>query len=362
MRKTILFKHKAIAGMALCIGLTSASLSAIASNATASDAETNKAMHSSQTSSPKSAEHAKKLDQFVQKMVKKHQFEADYIQGFLKDAQPNQQILDAISRPWEAKPWHQYYPIFLTEKRITKGVKFWEEHKGTLQKAEKELGIPAEIIVAIIGVETYYGGYKGKYSVLDALYTLGFHYPPRAKFFSKELEEFFVLTRDEKLNLTELKGSYAGAMGWGQFISSSYRNYAIDFDGDGVRDLLNNPVDAIGSVANYFKRHGWKTGEDVAYPAQVNGDDLSSLVSKDLKYKHSWQDIENKGVRLFTQHKHKVKADTNAKLLEFEQKDSKEYWVGLHNFYVITRYNHSPLYAMAVYQLSQEIKSRKLQS
>lgn len=316
------------------------------------------AANSPQTSSPpidKSGE----VQTFIQQMVDKHQFESDYFNQFFHNIEPNQQILEAINRPWEAKPWHQYYPIFLTEKRIVKGLEFWATHKETLEKAEQELGIPAEIIVAIIGVETYYGSYKGKYSVLDALYTLGFYHPPRAKFFRKELEEFFVLAREEKLDIKDLKGSYAGAMGWGQFISSSYRNYAIDFDGDGIRDLLGNPVDAIGSVANYFKRHGWKSGEPVTFPAQVKGDDYTKLISKELKFKHSWQDIQNKGVRLFTHHKDKVSADAKAKLLEFEQDDGKEYWLGLHNFYVITRYNHSPLYAMAVYQLSQEIKSRQ---
>lgn len=357
MRKTSLLKRKAIAGMAMCFGLTAFNLYADDAGNIADTAK-----KSSQSATATSPDIKEKIDQFIQKMVQEHQFSPEYIESYIKDAQPNPSILEAISRPWEAKPWYQYYPIFLTEKRISKGLEFWNTHQETLQRAEQELGIPAEIIVSIIGVETFYGTYKGKYSVLDALYTLGFYHPPRAKFFRKELEEFFVLTRDEKLDVTELKGSYAGAMGWGQFISSSYRDYAIDFDGDGVRDLLNNPVDAIGSVANYFKRHGWKTGESVAFPAQVDGQQYASLINKDLKFNHSWQDIQSKGVRLFTPHMDKVPANADAKLLEFEQENGKEYWLGLHNFYVITRYNHSPLYAMAVYQLSQEIKSRKYES
>ncbi len=308
-----------------------------------------------------STQNTEQVNEFIQSMVEKHQFDANYLNELLQHAKPNQQILNAINKPWESKPWHQYHPIFLTEKRVNRGVEFWETHHESLIKAEKELGIPAEIIVAIIGVETYYGTYKGKYSVLDALYTLGFYHPPRAKFFKKELEEFFVLAREEQFDVSNLKGSYAGAMGLGQFISSSYRHYAIDFDGDGVRDLLTNPVDAIGSVANYFRKHGWKTGEPVTFPAQVNGNNFDDLISKDLKLKHSWQELQNKGV-IFTDKNALTVADTSkVKLLEFEQETGKEYWVGLHNFYVITRYNHSPLYAMAVYQLSQQIKAKKMQ-
>lgn len=300
-----------------------------------------------------------KVDAFIQKMVNQHQFDEAYLSGLLKRAEPNKKILEAITRPWEAKPWHQYHPIFLTEKRTQKGAEFWVKHEKTLQQAQKELGVPAEIIVAILGVESFFGTYKGKYNVLDALFTLGFYHPPRSKFFKKELEEFFILARDEQLPLEDIMGSYAGAMGWGQFISSSYRHYAIDFDGDGIRDLLNNPVDAIGSVANYFKRNGWQTGEPIAFPAKISDNtDINKLISKSLKFKHHWQELQTQGVKL---------ADGNqvpsehekVKLLEFKQKSAKEYWVGLHNFYVITRYNHSPLYAMAVYQLSQNIKARK---
>ena len=291
---------------------------------------------------------------FVQEMVDKHGFKSSYIEQTLNNANKSQTILDAIARPWEAKPWHQYYPIFLTEKRLNKGLEFWQTHKDTLEKVEKETGVPAQIIVAIIGVETYYGTYKGKYPVLDALYTLGFYYPPRAKFFRSELEQYFLLTREEGFDPHGLKGSYAGAMGWGQFISSSYRHYAVDYDGDGIRDLLNNPVDAIGSVANYFKKHGWKPGKDIAFPAEVTGDQYQSLVNKNLKYKHTWQELNEKGVSLKTTAE--ISSGNSAKLLEFEQKDSLEYWVGLPNFYVITRYNHSPLYAMAVYQFSEQLR------
>ncbi|MFT5837539.1 MAG: membrane-bound lytic murein transglycosylase B [Flavobacteriales bacterium] len=291
--------------------------------------------------------------QFIDLMVNKHQFSREVVETTLAKANKNQTILQAIAKPWEAKPWHQYYPIFLTEKRLTKGLKFWQTHQKTLARAEQETGVPAEIIVAIIGVETFYGAYLGKYSVLDALVTLGFHYPPRAKFFRSELAQLFLLAQEEKFDITKLKGSYAGAMGWGQFISSSYRHYAVDFDGDGVRDLLNNPVDAIGSVANYFKEHKWKANTDIAFKAQVTGTQHSALLSKSLKYSHQWSQLQDSGVSITAQI---LSKDMSVKLFEFELANNKEYWVGLPNFYVITRYNHSPLYAMAVFQFSQQLK------
>jgi membrane-bound lytic murein transglycosylase B len=305
------------------------------------------------------AQQSNQIDEFAALMASKHKIDAGFVKTTLAKANKSDTILEAIARPWEAKPWFEYYPIFLTEKRLEKGLSFWQTHEASLLRAEKELGIPAEIIVAIIGVETFYGEYKGKYKVLDALYTLGFFYPPRATFFSSELEQLFLLSKEENFDIEQLMGSYAGAMGMGQFISSSYRHYAIDFDGDGVRDLLNNPVDAIGSVANYFKQHGWHEGQAVALKAEVVGTAYKELLTDKLEYKHTWQDIQQAGVSI--DNNKAITADSSAKLLEFAQQDHKEYWLGLENFYVITRYNHSPLYAMAVYQLSQQLKQRKLE-
>jgi membrane-bound lytic murein transglycosylase B len=290
---------------------------------------------------------------FIKMMVEKHQFEQTMIEATLAKASKNEDILQSIAKPWEAKPWFQYRPIFLTEKRLTKGLAFWQTHQKALARAEEETGVPAEIIVAIIGVETFYGTYQGKYSVLDALVTLGFHYPPRATFFRSELAQLFLLAKEESFDITKLQGSYAGAMGWGQFISSSYRYYAVDFDGDGVRDLLNNPVDAIGSVANYFKKHHWKANDSIAFKASVSGNQYSALLSKSLKYSHQWSQLQDAGVSVAAAD---LSKDIKVKLFEFEQADNKEYWVGLPNFYVITRYNHSPLYAMAVFQFSQQLK------
>lgn len=289
---------------------------------------------------------------FITELVEKHQFTRAEVVGLLQQAQLNNDVLEAIQRPWEAKPWHQYHPIFLTAKRLDAGLRFWQQHEETLARAEQEYGVPAEVIVAIIGVETFYGSYLGNYPVLDALYTLGFHYPPRSTFFRSELREFFLLSREEGLNPRDLKGSYAGAMGFGQFISSSYRYYAVDFDGDGVRDLLTNPVDAIGSVANYFARHGWQYGAPVAVklPSAANH---AGLVTKGLKPEQSVAELSAQGLQLPAN----VTLDTSqpAKVFAFEQADSNEYWLGLQNFYVITRYNHSPLYAMVVHQFSEQL-------
>jgi membrane-bound lytic murein transglycosylase B len=309
-------------------------------------------------SSISAATPAKWQQEFVDLMVTKHQFERTDVENTLARATKNQDILNAITKPWEAKPWHQYYPIFLTEKRLTKGLAFWQTHQVALERAEQETGVPAEIIVAIIGVESFYGTYTGKYAVLDALVTLGFHYPRRASFFRKELAELFLLAQEEQFDITQLNGSYAGAMGWGQFIPSSYRHYAVDFDQDGVRDLFNNPVDAIGSVANYFKKNGWQTNADVAYPAQVSGDKYKKALTKSRKLSHTWAELQAMGV---SQTQTELVADTSVKLLEFNQQTSKEYWIALKNFYVITRYNHSPLYAMVIFQFSQQLKNTFIQ-
>ncbi|MBO1518492.1 lytic murein transglycosylase B [Oceanisphaera pacifica] len=272
----------------------------------------------------------------------------------LTQAHYQQSIIDAMTRPAEGKPWHQYRPIFLTEKRLTKGVEFWQQHQDLLTSAEQQLQIPAEIITAIIGVETFYGAHMGNYKVLDALYTLGFHYPPRGEFFRSELGHYLALAKEQGWSLDTQKGSYAGAMGMGQFISSSYRHYAVDFDSDGERNLFLAD-DAIGSVANYFYEHKWHPNEGVAHPAKItNTDAIASLLTEDLTLNHTWAELEAAGVTL----PQALDADTPVKLLRLDGEKGPEYWVVQHNFYVITRYNHSPLYAMAVFQLSEQLKQQ----
>ena len=296
------------------------------------------------------------VQDFIQEMVSKHQFDQQSLTQVFSQVEFKQQIIDAITKPAESKPWYQYRPIFVTKTRIEEGVKFWNEHQAELERAEKEYGVPPEIIVAIIGVETRYGKHKGGYRVMDSLATLAFEYPKRGEFFRSELEQYLLLAREEQLDPLSIKGSYAGAMGKPQFISSSYRNYAVDFDGDGKRDLWDNTSDAIGSVANYFKRHQWEPGGKIVSPALVGGNHIKVVVDKGIKPHSTVADLKKKGVTPRT----KTDPESLAALIELQTKGGWEYWLGMNNFYVITRYNHSPLYAMAVYQLGQAImKQRK---
>ena len=290
---------------------------------------------------------------FIDEMVEKHNFDRVFLENRFSRVERLESVLEAIARPAEKKlTWKQYRPIFVTSKRSEKGKIFLAEHKDTLQRAEKEFGVPAEIITAIIGVETYYGKRTGSYTVFDSLTTLGFDYPPRSEFFKSELKEFLLLSKEEKISVDDMTGSYAGAMGMPQFISSSYRNYAIDFDGDGKRDLWNSMPDVIGSVANYFSEHGWKKGQTILHPATVS--DGSIVKEKnELKPYVTVGQLRQQGVET----SRALDEKGEATLLKFNGKRGEEYWVGLDNFYVITRYNHSALYAMAVFQLSEKIKS-----
>jgi membrane-bound lytic murein transglycosylase B len=295
---------------------------------------------------------------FTDRMVSEHGFERSRVEALLAQAERKQSILDAIARPAERTlEWKDYRRIFIQESRIEQGVEFWREHRDTLERAHKEYGVPPQIIVAIIGVETRYGRHKGNYRVLDALATLGFDYPPRSKFFGKQLEEYLLMTREQSLDPLDLKGSYAGAMGFGQFIPSSYRSFAVDFDGDGVADIVNNPVDAIGSVANYFARHHWRQGEAVVLAADVAKQHDAEVFEAGLKPKWSVAQLADKGVRSYA----RLDGDAMASAIRFIGDEGEERWLGLHNFYVITRYNHSSMYAMAVYQLSQLVAQRYTQ-
>jgi len=295
--------------------------------------------------------------EFVNEMVQQHGFTAAEINQWLSKAEKRQPILDAIARPAEkSKTWKEYRPIFIVPMRINNGVKFWSEHREELARAEKEFGVPAEIIVAIIGVETNYGKNTGSWYVIDALTTLAFDYPPRAPFFRSELVNYFILTREQKHNPLEFKGSYAGAMGYGQFMPSSYRNFAVDFSGDGFTDIWNNPTDAIGSVANYFKKHGWQTGKTVVVPAKLTKprDTLlaNEAFNKVIVPSMTISDWKKVGVAPVTN----VPAATPSIAIEFDGANGLEYWLGLQNFYTITRYNRSPMYAMAVHDLSLDLK------
>ncbi|HIF17724.1 MAG TPA: lytic murein transglycosylase B [Cycloclasticus sp.] len=290
---------------------------------------------------------------FIEKMVTEHQFDRGELTALLKKAVVKDSILKAMSSPAEKRlEWHSYRNIFLKPNRINGGVKFWQENQTLLDAASKKYGVPAEIIVAIIGVETRYGGNTGSYKVLDSLTTLGFHFPKRAKFFKRELEHFLLLCREEGFDPYQPKGSYAGAMGKSQFISSSYRAYAVDGDGDNKRDLWNSHADIINSIAHYFAKHGWSKLPLITQQTTVNGDAHKTLLNRSLKPKNTLKQLAEHNVKTPKD----MTGDTVVKLLELKQKNHSEFWLTFHNFYVITRYNHSHLYAMAVYQLGQEIK------
>ena len=295
---------------------------------------------------------------YIDELVQTHQFSRKALEGVFSRAKRQDRIIELMSRPAERRlVWHEYRKILVDEPRISQGVKFWRENRAALERAEITYGVPPEIIVAIIGVETRYGRVTGNFGVVDALSTLAFDYPPRAKFFRGQLTQHFLLSREEGKDPLSMKGSYAGAMGYGQFIPSSYRSYAVDFDGDGVRDIWSNKIDAIGSVANYFAQNGWSGRRDVVERVSVAAEteELKSLANGALKPTRTvgeWRDL---GVLVSAEQP----ASRVATLMRMQQPRSAEYWLGFEDFYAITRYNHSRLYAMAVYQLSQAIVERR---
>lgn len=295
----------------------------------------------------------------VEELVQEEGFDRAELITLFTQVERKESILKAMSRPAEkTKAWYEYRKIFVTDKREREGVEFFAKHKQTFLRAEQEFGVPAEIILSIMGVETYYGRITGSYRVMDALSTLAFDYPKRSVFFTKELKSYLILSREQGVNPLDIKGSYAGAMGYGQFMPSSYRAYAIDFDDDGKIDIWNNPVDAIGSVANYFKQHGWKPGETVVVAATVEGTVSEDLFNDGLKPKKTLDDYAQIGISVARPPELPLDPNAPATAIKFELEGSYEHWLGLHNFYVITRYNHSSMYAMSVYQLSQLLAVR----
>jgi len=293
------------------------------------------------------------VHEFIDRMNTKHHFDREELCTLFSKVKCEPKIIKTMDKPHEGKatPWCAYRAIFLTPEKIKQGVKFWQKHAETLAAVEQQYGVPAEIIVAIIGVETQYGKNKGSYRVIDALTNLAFDYPRRSKYFCGELEEYLLLTREQSLDPLEPVGSYAGAIGQPQFMPSSYRHYGIDFSGSHHADLCNNSADAIASVANYFKAHGWRTGEPIAMRANVYGDDYLKFATKKLKPSFSLEELSECGITP----RDKVSPTMLATFMIFETDSAPQYWLGFHNFYVITRYNSSGYYAMAVHQLSQAI-------
>ena len=299
------------------------------------------------------------VERFIRHMETTHGFDPEQLRVVLARAQKEDWIIEAMDRPVRKRTstgpngsWNRYRAKFITPDNIDKGVQFWRQYAPVLKKASARYGVPPEIIVGIIGVETRWGRIMGKTRIIDALATLSFAYPRRAEYFTGELENFLIMARDEGFDPFQPKGSFAGAMGYGQFMPSSFHNYAVDFSGDGHRDLWN-PVDAIGSVANYFKGHGWRPGEPVAVRATASGAGVGALKTGfDARYPLST--LTAAGVTPTGS----LGGASEARLLGLDIGSGYQYWLGLNNFYVITRYNHSTYYAMAVWQLGNAVKAR----
>lgn len=306
------------------------------------------------TTSPSFADDPAVID-FARDLAKRQGFDADILLSQFAKIRPNTKVLQLIKPPSSPlqRSWERYRPRFLNDRRIDGGVRFWQENEGQLLKASALYGVPPEIIVAIIGVETEYGRNTGGFRVIEALSTLAFNYPPRADFFRTELEQFLLLSRENDLDPLAVKGSFAGAIGIPQFMPGSQRRYAVDFDGDQRIDLSNSVDDAIGSVARFLEQHGWQAGQAIAVPAATNGEPDPVLVQAGIRPSLKVAELAEKGVR----------ADTDPQgvvaLIDLVSPNNEtEYWLGFENFYVITRYNRSSFYAMSVFQLGEEIRNR----
>ncbi len=293
---------------------------------------------------------------FIDAMVATHGFERAELETIIGAATYQPRIIELMTRPAEAKPWFEYRPIFLTDDRIQLGVEFWNQNNTILNQAKARFGVDPAVVVAVIGIETKYGRVLGNHRVIDALMTLAFDYPKRGREFEGYLEQFLILVRREHMNPLDLMGSYAGAMGMGQFMPGSYIEYAVDFDGDGIRDLWGNHSDVIGSVANYLSRHGWEAGGPIADPVRDNAGSQRLIEKPGLKPVYPLSQMRDWGYSPVSDFSDDSLLST---LISLENRDSMEQWLGFQNFYVITRYNHSPLYAMAVYQLSRAIKDQR---
>ena len=293
---------------------------------------------------------------FIEAMHEQHGFDVAHLTHHFAAIKPNAAVLRAIKPaavPEQQRSWQRYRERFVNARRTEGGRRFWLEHEASLQRAEATYGVPAEIIIAIIGVETEYGRNMGKFGVLEALASIAFYYPPRAPFFRSELEQFLLMARENGVSPLSIKGSYAGAIGIPQFMPSSQRRYAVDFDGDDRIDLRNSTTDAIGSVARFLQQHGWQANAPVALPARIEGDP-APLLAAGINPVATLQELAQQGVI--------ASGDTErpAALIDLVTPDAAtEYWVGFENFYVITRYNRSSFYAMSVFQLAEAVREAR---
>lgn len=306
---------------------------------------------------PNYAERAEVQD-FIREVAARHGFVEQELLSLFSRVRRAEPVLEAIKPPPpKARSWEEYRANFVNERRIAAGAEFWNKHRRALERAELRYGVPAEYIVAILGVETFYGRHTGRHRVVDALTTLAFDYPPRAPFFRSELEQYLLLARESGTDVFTMRGSYAGAIGIPQFMPGSLRRYAVDFDGNGAIDLWRSPADAIGSVANFLKAHGWQAGGEVLLEAQVSGEAWRALADGSVDPKHAMADLRAAGVEFRVPREETAKAA----LIELETPErSSAYRLGLHNFWVLTRYNRSAFYASAVHELAQALKNQDL--
>lgn len=299
------------------------------------------------------------INAFINKMVSEHQFNRERLQTMFANLTVKHQAIHAMNKPYEAKPWHQYQPLFVTESRIANGVKFWHQYRTVLKKVSAKTGVPAQVIVAIIGVESRYGSHKGNYPTLQALYTFAFFYPRRETFFRKELTQFLLLCREQGWNPTKIEGSYAGAMGQPQFMPSSYRAYGVGYANAKKVNLFDSEPDVIASVANYFVKNGWQRDQPIA--SKVSN---TAWLHNPIPILTSQEKLKKPRIPLayFTQYgvslAHKETHDLPAMMMQFSLAKGHAYWLGFHNFYVITRYNTSILYSLAVLKLSRRLEQR----
>jgi len=290
---------------------------------------------------------------FIGHMARTHGFDAQALRALFAGAQANRDVLRAISTPATGRPWYQFRPLCVDDMQVTEGVQFWYDNAALLERTRHDFGVPEEIVIAVIAIESRFGRYAGGYRVLDSLYTLAFVWPNRSAYFRAELEQFLVLAREQGWDAGSVRGSFAGALGWPQFMPSSYRRFALDYSGDGRVDLWDNVADIVGSVANYLQQSGWRDGQPVAARAQVDGIDPQPLLQ--LGRQQLLSQWEQRGVSSAED----MARALPASLFALELPDGPEYWLGFDNFHALLRYNPSRNYAMAVHQLAQEIRAQR---
>jgi membrane-bound lytic murein transglycosylase B len=298
------------------------------------------------------------IDKFIAEMVEKNHFDANYLKSLFSHVHLDATVTEKMNKPYEGQPWTVYRNFFITDERVANGVQYWQQHSKELARAEKVYGVPASVIVAIIGVESKYGTKQGDFPTFQTLTTLAFNYPSRAKFFTSELEHFLLMTREQKFDPLAIKGSYAGAIGMPQFMPSSYRNYAVNFEGGKNVNLISNDADVISSVGNYLKRNGWQENQLVAVPAKATANALKNIKQEPLKPAYTLQELHALGVAW----DQKLPFDAKAAFFTVEFDKKNQHWVALNNFQVISRYNHNMQYVLAVHEFSQAIKAQRLEA